>query len=444
MPTHIQIGDVSPRVQLTADGVQTQFTFLFPIFEDADLEVYLDTVKQSSGFTVFGAGNSVGGSISFDGAPNNGVTVTLARRLAVHRTSDFQESGEFRSKVINDELDYLTASLQQVADDQSRSAQVSVTQSVAVDMNLPSPVVNAALVWNGSADGFANGPSVDDIANAQTYANTAALSATSAASSASTAQSSVILAQSAASAAQTAVSSNMYATNESKSADFTIAVGDDGKQFLIDTSTGPITVTLPEGSTASDGFRFAMGKVSADNNGIVLVCGGTDLINGSASWQFSAPYAQSVITLDTTPAPDTWFAAGVGVPAPVGVADLHDNAKPYDIAFVAGFDATMVAEDMAVQTYGEMVVPRGLTVMSETLLATIAPSGLAMVFDIEKNGTSIYATKPQVAAGVTTAMAGVFASSDISAGDRLTFKCTQIGSTVAGGGVLFTLAGKLT
>ena len=42
MATHIQIGDDTPRVQYEADGTQKVFTYTFPIFENADLEVYLD------------------------------------------------------------------------------------------------------------------------------------------------------------------------------------------------------------------------------------------------------------------------------------------------------------------------------------------------------------------------------------------------------------------
>src|SRR3989338_135946 len=121
MADHIQIGDIAPRIQYVANGTQVQFTYPFPIFVTADLEVYLGTVKQTSGYTVAGAGSSAGGSVTFTVAPTNGAVVTLRRRIAIQRTSDFQESGEFRAKVINDELDYQTAALQQVADDASRT-----------------------------------------------------------------------------------------------------------------------------------------------------------------------------------------------------------------------------------------------------------------------------------------------------------------------------------
>ncbi len=440
MADHIQIGDVSPRVQYTADGVQTQFTYLFPIFEDADLEVYLDTSKQSSGYSTSGAGESGGGSVTFTVAPTNGQLVTLARRLSIQRTSDFQESGEFRSKVINDELDYLTASLQQVAEDQSRSPQMPVTESAAVNMDLPTPVADTTLVWNSAGDGFAIGPTVTEVSNAQTYANNAQASATASATSETNAAIS-------ATAAQTAAASNMYASNESKSADFSVAATDDGKQFLINTSAGNVTVTLPEGATATDGFRIALGKTTADNNAVIVNRTGTDTINGSTTWQFSSPHGQSVITLDATASPDTWFAAGLGVTAPVGVADLHENAKPYDIAFIAGFDDSMAAELITVQTYGELVMTRGGSFIGEAGYIDTASAGAAVIVDVEKNGTSIYTVAPQFAAAANTLTAGTLktdGTEDFVSGDRITFKITQTGSSTAGSGLRFTIKGVLS
>lgn len=443
MPTHIQIGDVTPRIQYTGDGTQTAFTYIFPIFEDADMQVYLDNAKQSSGYTVTGAGESSGGSVTFDVAPPVSVTVTLARRIAIERVSDFQESGEFRSKVINDELDYLTASLQQVADDQSRSAQISVTDPSSPDVTLPSPESNTVLAWNGTATGFVNGPTIDQVSNAQTYATNAGTSATNAATSESNAGTSASAAANSATVAATAAASNMYASNASKSADFTVLSTDDGKQFLIDTSAGNVTVTLPDGATATDGFRIALGKTSADNNAVIVNRSGTDTINGSTTWQFSVAHGQSVITLDTTPAPDTWFAAGVGMVAPIGVAELGDNAKPYDVAFIAGFDSTLSAENIAVQIYGELVVPRAITVTGEAGYIDVAATGQAAAVDVLKNGVSIYTTKPEFAATANTLTAGTLATTAFASGDRLSFKISQTGTTAKGQGVRFTLKSVL-
>jgi len=453
MATHIQIGDVSPRDQIvitnTEDAVGP-WTYPFPIFKDTDMAVYFDGVKKNltTHYTVSGAGCSTGGTVMpVPGSePAVGVVVTLVRRLDIQRSSDFQESGEFRSKVLNDELDYLTAALQQVADDQSRACQMALTETAVMDMTLPSPQADTTIVWNPTGDGFANGPTVDEVSNAQSYALNAASSADAASTSRSYAATSASAAANSAVVAQTAAASNMYALNESKAIDFTVTTADDGKQFLIDTSGGTVTVTLPEGSTASDGFRVAFAKVTADNNPVVVNRFGTDTINGATSWQFSVPYGQSVVTLDTTPAPDTWFAAGVGLVSPVGVGDLHDNAKPYDIAFIAGFDGTMVAEDVAVQTYGETVMVRSGSFTGEVGYIDTAGTGAAVIVDIEKNGTSIYTTAPQFPASSNALTAGTLktdGTEDFVSGDRITFKVTQIGSTVAGSGIRFTVAGVL-
>ena len=117
MDEHIRIGDVAPRVQYVADGVQAEFTYPFPIFDPADLAVWLDAVPQPSGFTVLGAGESEGGTVVFEVPPNAGQRVTLRRNLVVARTSDFQENGILRSRTLNDELDYQVAALQEVKED---------------------------------------------------------------------------------------------------------------------------------------------------------------------------------------------------------------------------------------------------------------------------------------------------------------------------------------
>lgn len=443
MVTHIQIGDVTPRIQYEADGVQDTFTFPFPVFAGSDVHVFIEDVRQETGYSVTGAGESAGGEVTFAVPPQAGAVVTLTRRLSIARLSDFQESGELRARVLNDELDYLTAALQQVAEGLDRAPHLALTETVDADMTLPSPVPDRVVMWNGTGNGLVNGPQADVISQAQSDAYSAAESASQAAQSETGAATSATAAANSAQAAATAASSNMYATNENKASDFAVASTDDGKQFLVDTSSGPVTVTLPEGANATDGFRVAFAKVTPDGNAVIVNRSGTDTINGGATWQFSIPYGQSVVTLDTTPSPDTWFAVGVGVTSPVGVGDLHENARPYDIAFVAGFDSIMRPDPIAVQAYGELVVPRELTLTGETGYIDIAPTGAAAVVDIEKNGASIYGTKPQFADGANTMSAGVLSTTALVAGDRLSFKITQTGVGEAGQGLRFTLKASL-
>jgi hypothetical protein len=119
------------------------------------------------------------------------------------------------------------------------------------------------------------------------------------------------------------------------------------------------------------------------------------------------------------------------------------TALPFDIAFCAGLQTDGTFADVAVQNYGELVVARSLTIVGEQLYMDTAPTGQAAIFDIKKNGTTIYSTKPQCAASANTGTAGTLSTTTLAAGDRVTFLCTQRGSGTYGKGVRFTLKSKL-
>ena len=114
MPEHIKMPDIVPIVRYVADGIQTIFTYAFPIFASEDLFVYIDGARQVSGFTINGAGDTAGGSVTFDTAPDEDAVITLLRKLPIERVTDFLEGGDFSAVSINNELDYVIAALQQV------------------------------------------------------------------------------------------------------------------------------------------------------------------------------------------------------------------------------------------------------------------------------------------------------------------------------------------
>jgi hypothetical protein len=107
------IGDVRPRSQYAADGVQTDFPYDFPILEATDLQVVFDDGDAPGSYSVTGVGLSEGGDVEFDTAPVSGTRVTLYRDMPFSRETDFQESGDFRASVINEELDRMAMLLQQ-------------------------------------------------------------------------------------------------------------------------------------------------------------------------------------------------------------------------------------------------------------------------------------------------------------------------------------------
>ena len=129
------------------------------------------------------------------------------------------------------------------------------------------------------------------------------------------------------------------------------------------------------------------------------------------------------------------------------------SLNAYDIAFTAGFDKDMVKEDVAVATYGELVMARTGKIIGESAYIDTAPTGTTCIVKVEKNGFAIYGSAigehPTCAIGSNTFAAGTLngdpgAGIDFVAGDRITFKVTQIGSSEPGEGLRFTLKCKLT
>lgn len=152
MTGHIKILNVIPRIQYVGNGAATQFVYPFAIFRAADLEVYLDDVRQETGFTVSGAGEARGGSVAFPSAPASGVRVTLRRRLQIERTTDFQESGVLRAKTLNDELDYQTAALQDLSVDVESAVRLAPTDEPS-GLVLPGKAQRAGKVLGFDAGG---------------------------------------------------------------------------------------------------------------------------------------------------------------------------------------------------------------------------------------------------------------------------------------------------
>lgn len=115
MTDHIRMPDLAPVVRYVANGTRTVFEYPFPIFAGEDLKVTFDGAPRYSGYDVQSAGSTNGGTVTFDAPPAQGIVITLERVLPLERMTDFIEGGEFSAAAINNELDYLTASVQQVA-----------------------------------------------------------------------------------------------------------------------------------------------------------------------------------------------------------------------------------------------------------------------------------------------------------------------------------------
>lgn len=126
------------------------------------------------------------------------------------------------------------------------------------------------------------------------------------------------------------------------------------------------------------------------------------------------------------------------------MADLDNAVKAYDIAFNAGFTSSFAAQNLAVQTYNEVIVPRAMTIEGVSGFLETVATGAAVIVDILVNGVTVFAvTKPQFADSASALTAGALTTTAVAAGDRITFKVTQIGSTIPGARMRLTLKGRL-
>ena len=154
----ITISNTEPRVQYTATGGQTTFAVNFEFFDNADLKVYNGTSlltynaspSSASQYSVTGAGVSGGGSITLGGGATTDDKITIYRDMDIARSTDFPTSGAFQIDSLNEELDKLTAMVQQVENDTKYSPKFSQTTTTGFDLTFPDLVANKVLATNSA------------------------------------------------------------------------------------------------------------------------------------------------------------------------------------------------------------------------------------------------------------------------------------------------------
>ena len=190
---HVKINDIRPWIAHQGDGDATAFAAPFAFFAAEDLEVRMDGVLQAldTDYTVDGAGETGGGTVTFGAPPANGAAVVVARRTAVERTSDFLPGGALRADVLNGELDRLTAIAQELRNRLDHAVRLTGHDAGAPLAPLPAKTALAdrLLAFDASGEPVA-GPlsaSLNQVENVATLEAQAGASAASAEASAAAA-----------------------------------------------------------------------------------------------------------------------------------------------------------------------------------------------------------------------------------------------------------------
>ena len=154
------------RNEYTATAGQTVFSYTFKIYEDTDLNVYKtsagaiadDITDLITAYTVTGTGSSTGGTITLSTPASAGDLITIVSDIPESRTTDYQNNGDFRPDVVNDDFDRIVSLVKQSVERSNRGLAFAEAQQGAQGFSLPTPEAGYFLRWNGALDGLENVP----------------------------------------------------------------------------------------------------------------------------------------------------------------------------------------------------------------------------------------------------------------------------------------------
>ena len=137
------------------DGVLTDFAVTYKVLEETHLQVYLDNVLQSVGYSVTlnpDQDTTPGATVSFAVAPLDQVSVSVLRIVPLTQETDYQPFDAFPAESHETALDKLTMQTQQNAEALDRVPQLPVDTPLA-GYDLGTPVPNEVIQYKSDGTG---------------------------------------------------------------------------------------------------------------------------------------------------------------------------------------------------------------------------------------------------------------------------------------------------
>lgn len=140
------------RISYIGDGTSVAFPFPYYFLASTDITVFLSSVEQAGGFTVTGAGNAQGGTVTFTTPPGAGVSILLVRDPDLLQSTDLPPNDPFPSDAVEKALDKLTMIAQAISANESRSVHFPLSETF--DGELPLAGDRANKMYGFDANGF--------------------------------------------------------------------------------------------------------------------------------------------------------------------------------------------------------------------------------------------------------------------------------------------------
>jgi hypothetical protein len=131
------VSSQTSKVSYSGNGSTVAFTVTFYFLADSDIKVLVrsangtEVVKTlNTDYTVTGAGDPAGGTVTFVTAPISGQTVVLARSVPLTQVTDYTPNDPFPAETHERALDKLTQLSQQINEAVNRSLKLSLSNTM--------------------------------------------------------------------------------------------------------------------------------------------------------------------------------------------------------------------------------------------------------------------------------------------------------------------------
>ncbi len=144
-------------------GTTGPFTVDFYFLEDVHLRVIKTDVNSintdlvlGADYSVVGAGDEDGGTVTLTTALAVGEMLTIIRNMPFTQDADYVNNDAFPAESHERALDQCVMQEQQLLEAQARALSLPPTVSTSISTELPNPISNNLIGWNSSADGLQN------------------------------------------------------------------------------------------------------------------------------------------------------------------------------------------------------------------------------------------------------------------------------------------------
>lgn len=153
------VSSETKRKDYAGNGSTINFATGFRFLENTHVRVILtvdatgaESVQtETTNYTLTGAGNDLGGTVSMLVAPASGETLTIKRSVPLTQGTDYVENDNFPAQSHEDALDKLTMIVQQIQEELDRSLKLAESQQSS-GLVIPVPVTGRFMQWDSNGN----------------------------------------------------------------------------------------------------------------------------------------------------------------------------------------------------------------------------------------------------------------------------------------------------